>query len=197
MIPRLYYYAACRIFRYFLTIEIIICPRLLLLPCRGQKKEKGRILEWLFCPPFIRYSREEKRNREGADIPVAASIFYFPAFLTMPRILLAIATLFADWTFAFRCFAGICDQWAWRKVKRPLGSGSMPATLGVGPCLSPVWPRFWTIYRLNRSTRFWGPASARSNVGSTVSSYLVRNPSSFLRELSYRRVNSPYPPLPF
>lgn len=143
------------------------------------------------------YSREEKRNRNGADIPVADLDILFPCVSHNAAHSPCNRHILRWLNLCFSLLSGICDRWAWRKVKRPLGSGSMPATLGVGPSLSLVWPRFWIIYHLNRSTRFWGPASARSNVGSTVSSYLVlRNPSSFLRELSYRRVNSPYLPLP-
>lgn len=87
-------------------------------------------------------------------------------------------------------FSGICDRLAWRKVRRPLGSGSMPVTPGVGPSWSPDWRPFWTISRLNRNIRSWGPASARSSAGSTVSSY-IESPSSFLRELFRGHVNLP------
>lgn len=66
---------------------------------------------------------------------------------------------------------GIWDRRAWRKAKRPSDYECTPATRGVAPFWSPVWPPFSIIFRPNLSTRSSGPVSAWNNAGSMVSPY--------------------------
>lgn len=66
---------------------------------------------------------------------------------------------------------GIWDRRAWRKAKRPFDYECTPATRGVAPFWSPVWPPFSIIFRHNLSTRSSGPVSAWNSAGSMVSSY--------------------------
>jgi len=137
------------------------------------RRKRNAFLNGFFVLHSFAIVREEMWNRKRADTRDRLDIL-FPYISHNAAYSLRNRHALYWLSPRFLLLSGICDQWVWKKVKRPLGSESMPATLGVGPSLSPVWLRFWIIYRLNHSTHFWGLASARSNVGSTVSSYLVR-----------------------
>lgn len=94
---------------------------------------------------------ERKSGIEKKRIPVAGSIFYFPAFLTMPRILLAITTLFADWALAFRCFQGFATSELGKRSGDPQTQGLCLLRLGWAlPC--------------RRSGRTSGPSTASTAV---------------------------------
>lgn len=94
---------------------------------------------------------ERKSGIEKERIPVTGSIFYFPAFLTMPRILLAIATFFADWALAFRCLQGFATSELGERSGDPQAQGLCLLRLGWAlPC--------------RRSGRASGPSTASTAV---------------------------------